>query len=47
MSAIEMYYASMPMPTGPYCAEDDEDDDGMPLSDAEQAIMLEACYGDF
>jgi hypothetical protein len=47
MSAIEMYYASMPMPAGPYCAEDDEEDDDGPMTAQEEAIMLAQIYRDF
>jgi hypothetical protein len=45
MSAIERYYASLPFPTGPYCAE--EEDENEPLSPEEEAVYLEECYRDF
>jgi hypothetical protein len=45
MSAVEIYYASLPVPSGPYCAE--EEDDNAPLSDAEVAVLTEQMYRDF
>jgi hypothetical protein len=46
MSAIELYYASIPTPTGPYYAGDDEDDDG-PMSDEERAVYEQEVFRDF
>ena len=46
MSAIERYYSSLPTPTRPYCAEEEEDDNA-PLSDAEVAVLTEQMYRDF
>lgn len=45
MSTIERYYASLPVPTVPYCAE--EEDDTGPMTAEEQAVFLEECYRDF
>jgi hypothetical protein len=47
MSAIEAYYAMMPMPTEPYYAGDDEEDDDGPMTAQEEAIMLAQIYRDF
>ena len=46
MSAIELYYSTLPAPTGPYYAGDDEDDDNE-ISEEERAIFEEQMYRDF
>ena len=45
MSAVERYYASLPVPSGPYCAEDEDYDE--PLSDTEVAVLTEQMFKDF
>ena len=48
MSAIELYYSTLPAPTGPYYAGDDEEiDDDAPMSEAERAIFEEQMFMDF
>lgn len=44
MSAIERYYATL-SPAGPWCAEDEEDNE--PMSDEELAIAYEVAMQDF
>ncbi len=44
MSAVERYY-SMLCPSGPWCAEDE--DDNAPMSDEELAIAYEMAMQDF
>ena len=46
MSAIELYYSSIPVASGPYYAGDDEDDDNE-ISEEERAIFEEQMYRDF
>lgn len=45
MSAIELYYSTLPTPAGPYYAGDDEDD--IEMSEEERAIFEEQMYRDF
>lgn len=45
MSAIERYYASLPLSNGPYCAEDE--DDFEPLTAEEEAVYVEESFKDF
>lgn len=45
MSAIELYYSTLPTPAGPYYAGDDEDDTEM--TEEERAIFEEQMYRDF
>jgi hypothetical protein len=45
MSAIEIYYSSLPLDSGPYCAEDEDYDE--PLTEAEVAILTEQMFKDF
>ena len=46
MSAIERYYATL-SPVGPWCAEDENEDDNSPMSDEELAIAYEYAMQDF
>ena len=46
MSAIELYYSTLPTPAGPYYAGDDEDND-IEMSEEERAIFEEQMYRDF
>ena len=46
MSAIELYYSSLPVASGPYYTGDDEDDDNE-ISEEERAIFEEQMYRDF
>lgn len=45
MSAIERFYASLPLASGPFCAEDE--DDFEPMSAEEEAVFVEESFKDF
>jgi hypothetical protein len=48
MSAIELYYSSIPTANGPYYAGDDEEsNDDTSMSEEERAIFEEQMYRDF
>lgn len=47
MSAIELYYSSIPTASGPYYAGEDDDDDDTSVSEVERAIFEEQMYRDF
>lgn len=48
MSAIELYYSSIPTANGPYYAgEDEENNDDTSVSEVERAIFEEQMYRDF
>jgi len=47
MSAIELYYSNLPTPIGPYCVDDDDEDDDAEISEVEWAIFEEQIYRDF
>ena len=46
MSAIELYYSTLPTAAGPYYAGDDENDDNE-MTEEERAIFEEQMFRDF